>query len=781
MSVLPVGFASASGVDTGDIGHSLRCRSAASAYLYRAPTSSNTTTVFTLVYHLKIGIADSNNRMLAFGYYGANDYSYLSLNAGVITLVVVIGGMPYTVTASGTWRDPTGHYQLVVGIDTTQATATDRYSFEMNGQLLSQSGTPCPQNTNLTLTNQGSHQYIGTNQAGGATNYFDGYFARLANLNGSKWPASNFGYQNSEINEWVPKTQAHFKSLVDAGGTGGYLLDFDDGSSLTTLGYDKSTKGNNWTLNNISLTAGSTYDWMLDVPGNSYATLNPLDRNTNTLPDGNLSVSTSASTVACSRGTMGTSSGKWYWEWVASSNGNLAAIGISLYPGANADTGTPYTYQADTGNKDANGSSSAYGATYTNGDVIGVVFDADAGSLAFYKNNTSQGTAFTGLTAGTYFPFVTDRSIGSAVVGAFNFGQRPFAYTPPTGFKALCQANLPTPAILNPKLHFDVRTRTGTAATYAVTDLLFPPDLAWIKSRGRAVDHALYDSVRGVQKQLESNQTDAETTETTGLTAFNANGYTGGALDQINGTTATNSFVDWLWKAGGAAVTNNAGSISSQVSANVLAGFSIVTYTGNFTAGATVGHGLGKAPSMIIIKNRDAAYDWPAFHTKAGSGNAGLLNLTNAFGAASYFNGVAPGATTFALGAQNQSNQNASKFVAYCFADIEGFSKAFSYTGNGNVDGPFVPLGFKPKFILIKSAASGQWEIFDGVRDPYNANNHLLIPSSSAAEEANNYQNDFLSNGFKPRLGAGYGFNDNGVTYVGIAFADVTGKYSLAR
>jgi len=248
----------------------------------------------------------------------------------------------------------------------------------------------------------------------------------------------------------------------------------------------------------------------------------------------------------------------------------------------------------------------------------------------------------------------------SAAAGGFNtanFGQRPFAYTPPTGFKALCQANLPEVpvAIRNPKNQFNVKTDTG-ANIRTASEALFPYNfLEWIKDRANANNHQLIDTVRGNTAILQSNTTSAETTY----------------------TIPTGNSVGWVWKAGGAPVTNNAGSITSQVSANVDAGFSIVTYTGT-GANATVGHGLGKAPKLVIIKCRNAAgNNWIVGHSNLTSWAYALnLDLTGAqVSSPTQFNSTAPTSSVISVGASNYTNGNGYQYVAYCFAEIEGYSK----------------------------------------------------------------------------------------------------------
>ena len=322
---------------------------------------------------------------------------------------------------------------------------------------------------------------------------------------------------------------------------------------------------------------------------------------------------------------------------------------------------------------------------------------------------------------------------------------------------------------------------TGTGASLAVANTVngvnFQPDFVWVKGRSGATDHALYDSVRGTTKDLVSNATSAETTQATGLTAFGSTGFTVGALAKMNTSAAT--YVGWQWKAGGTAVSNTAGSITSSVSANATAGFSVVTYMGT-GANATVGHGLGVAPKMMIVKQRSAVNDWIVYHSVLGSGSAVYLNLTNANAAATAWNSTSPTSSVFSVGTSNIINQSGQTYVAYCFSEVAGYSKFGSYTGNGSADGPFVFTNFQPRYILLKSTSTGDWVTYDSSRNPYNVEDLYLYPNSSAAEAGSGTPRiDFLSNGFKIR-NTGQS-NVSGETIIYMAFASNPLKYSNAR
>ena len=326
---------------------------------------------------------------------------------------------------------------------------------------------------------------------------------------------------------------------------------------------------------------------------------------------------------------------------------------------------------------------------------------------------------------------------------------------------------------------FNTVTYSANNSTQSITGVGFSPDLVWTKSRSNAYSHFLYDSVRGATKPLVPNLTSAETTYANSLTSFDSDGFTLGASDNSN---VNGNSVAWCWDAGSSTVSNTDGTITSSVRANPASGFSIVTYTGNGTAGATIGHGLGVAPSMIIIKDRSATFDWSVYHSGIGNTKYIFLNRTDASAtSATFWNNTSPTNNVFTLGSTGFVNNNGSNLVAYCFADVEGFSKFGSYTGNNSADGPFVYTGFRPAFIMFKRTDSAQnWFIFDNTRSPYNTIDEELRPNTSAAEVTGSTNVDYLSNGFKIYYSGTAGINQAG-NYIYMAFAENPFKQSLAR
>jgi hypothetical protein len=371
-----------------------------------------------------------------------------------------------------------------------------------------------------------------------------------------------------------------------------------------------------------------------------------------------------------------------------------------------------------------------------------------------------------------------------------NFGQRPFAYTAPSGYKALCSTNLPTPAILNGATAMDVKLYTGNGSTQTISGLGFSPDLVWIKTRNVAsTDHQLYDAVRGASLRLNSNLTNAEADSTPyGVTTFGASSFTVADLAnggyKVNGSNSSETYAAWCWDAGSSTVTNTAGTITSQVRANASAGFSVVTYTGT-GANATVGHGLGVAPQMVIVKSRGAnLVNWGVYHASLGNGNYILLNTAGGSTAdATFWNSTTPTSAVLSLGANATVNQNTYNYVAYCFAPVSGYSAFGGYTGNGIDDGPFVYTGFRPRWILVKSTPSGcSWLIYDTARNTGNESSLTLLPSSAGTEFSTGDTGiDILSNGFKLKADiAGYA-NYSTYGYIYAAFAENPFSISRAR
>jgi hypothetical protein len=320
-----------------------------------------------------------------------------------------------------------------------------------------------------------------------------------------------------------------------------------------------------------------------------------------------------------------------------------------------------------------------------------------------------------------------------------------------------------------PNDYFNTVLYTGTGASNSVTGVGFQSDLLWFKNRSSVLNHILFDSVRGIDKYFYVNLNEAEGTSATILTAVGSDGFTVGANNNVN--QSSNGIVAWNWLANGAGVSNTAGTISSTVSANTTSGFSIVSYTGT-GANATVGHGLGVAPNVVIIKERTSAGEWVFGHSSLGFTKFIELNSTGASQTSSTrFNDTAPTSLLFSIGTAADVNTSTNAHIAYCFAEKKGFSKFGSYTGNGSADGTFVYTGFKPAFVMLKRTNdTAHWQMQDSKRIGFNPENERLYASDSAAEQTINFI-DLLSNGFKC-ITTDAGANGSGDNFIYMAFAE---------
>ena len=560
---------------------------------------------------------------------------------------------------------------------------------------------------------------------------------------------------------------------------------------------------------------------MLDVPTNTsanvanYPTLNPLNnpRGYVTYSDGNLNAinSTNASHSQFEATQyIETTFGKVYWEVTANGDSNTrtaAGIGENIVSTSTVAGNGVRQFGWYVGGAAAiywnNEGVNPFNVAWASGDVLNFAYEPSTGKLYAGRNGTffdSTG-ATNGSPATNTNPTVTISSpLTMKVIGSvfnqgtnsnliYNFGQRPFTYTPPSGYVALNTYNLPTPTILQGNLYMDASLYTGdgSSSLTAVNQAQFKPDFVWIKIRSGSGQHVLTDSVRGVSKQVFSSLTNAETTEAgKGITSFNSNGFTLGNELVTTGTTNVNAatYVGWQWQAGqGTTTVNTSGATSSNVSVSTTAGFSVVTYTGT-GANTTIGHGLSAAPKMVIVKNRGSAVAWAAWHTSIANTQYLVLNTTAAAATgATWWNSTTPTSSVISVGTSTSTNASGNTYVAYCWAEIAGFSKFGSYTGNGSADGSFVYLGFRPRYLMIgPSSNTTNFQIIDTSRDPYNLAGLGLDAGNSSAEytpQSSGYPVDILSNGFKQRSTSQP--NTSGQTYIYMAFAENPFKNSNAR
>ena len=582
---------------------------------------------------------------------------------------------------------------------------------------------------------------------------------------------------------------------ANTGGGGGAQINGgaksgDGGSGVVIVRYTTTAVGN---------TSDATTDNLVDSPtlyghdtgaggevvGN-YATLNPISspppygQASPTLANGNLTyVGVSGYTNA--DGSIAITSGTFFYEVTLA--GTVTDAEAYLM-GVNSPGGY-FKTAGIRGNGANSGITITTGSTfpYVVGDVIGVAFNYDASLLTYFKNGAQQCTATINGGVGTRPMAAWIQSGGNAsMLFHINFGQRAWAYAPPAGYYALTTKNLPrltNAAATAPNQYFDAVLYTGTGAARSVSGFNFEPDLLWVKDRSTSAFHRLFDRVRGATNSpsLYSNSTSVEGADNLTFTStgfsYTTDPYSTGM--NVNG----NLHVVWGWRAGGAAVANTAGSITSQVSANTTSGFSIVSYTGTGVQ-ATVGHGLSTTPSLIILKSRtNATRNWAVYHSSFSAGEFMYLNLTGAKASDNSAWGPITN-TTFQLGngiTPNTSwSESGNTFIAYCWSEVPGFSRIGSYTGNGSTDGTFIYCGFKPRWVMVKqatgtNAASGAWQIFDTARDTYNPCDFRLRANDAAAEGTSAPSFDIVSNGFKLRS-TNTNWNENAGVYIFMAFAE---------
>ena len=588
-----------------------------------------------------------------------------------------------------------------------------------------------------------------------------------------------------------------------------------------------------------------TSDVLLDTPTNNFSTLNGIQAFNTTigvLTQGNLFFAAGAYSSGNYSNISSTfnvpASGKWYAECrisIEAGGGNVTVFGVTdqdiNWSGvANENlTGmdgfftslySNYIKVVDSGSV-GTGNTSATATSYILGMALDVdngyaYFGVDSGSaMVWYKadGSTSGGDPTSGSTGTGGFArtFTIDDTItvstsvsssgGDGSQNHLNFGQNGtfsgtetaggnadgngegnFFRAPPSGFKALCSKNLPTPAIKKSTDHFNTVLYTGNGSTQSITGVGHQPDWVWIKNRSAGDNHKWTDVVRGVTKEIESNTNDIEATNADGLTAFGSDGFSLGDDDEYN--TNTETYVSWNWKASNSSSSNEDGSINTTAtSVNTTSGFSVSTYTGT-GSNATVGHGLGVAPSAIIIKNRGVADDW-AVYSRGDATDYLELNTTNATADDNtYWNDTAPTSSVFSIGTAHSVNASSETYVAYCFANVEGFFKSGTYTGNGAAEnGPFIHTGFKPKFVIVKkaSASGSSWFMWDSVRHPANVIDLAVWADANNGDTSHaEYEVDFLSNGFKIR-GQNAGSNASGETHIYMAWAESPFKYATAR
>ena len=790
----------------------------ASTYLTRTPSSQGNRRTWTWSGWIKMSSVTS--RMSLFSANNAqNNNQWVELRTNTSGTLSFSWWSEGVFTTNQLFRDPSAWYHIVLAVDTTQATDTNRVKCYVNGeQVTSFSSITYPtQNYDTGMFMTTPHD-IGR-LAYSSNFYFDGYMADINFIDGTQYAASDFG-QTDSTGIWKPK------GFSGTYGTNGAYLKM---SNSGDLGADSSGNSNNFTKSGNGRQR-------TDTPSNVFATINPLANyyNPSTLSQGNLRVDfDSGVSTIYNISTLGVTTGKWYCEIDAVTIPGYAKIGIASRPckaGGNSDNLTVnqynYGYSASNGNVDSDataggpgGTYIGYGATWTSGDIIGIGLDLDNNRLYFSKNGTWQNSADpaagtggvviadpTSTIDGAYYFAVGDNRNDYATRMDCNFGNPittissgnadgngygNFEYAPPTGYLALCTKNLATeaaPTIDDGSAYFQAHTFTGNGGTQTLTfagNSNLQPDWMWFKERNLATNwHQLWDTSRGIgvssSKRLYSNATSAEAdiTSGTGVRGVGTNTVEVGSTAGINGSSQP--IVLWAWKVnGGTTSTNTDGTITTTVQVNSTTKNSIITWTGNGSSGSTVGHGLGVTPTLVIAKVRNVGDNWLVFHPPGLNESKTLwMDSTDAVKNAStyypiFWNSTDPNSSVITLGNNGAINGNGNTYVAYCFRDVEGYSKFGTYTGNGSADGTFIYTGFRPAFTIIKkSSDAGVWFMYDTTRDIDNKVQHRLLANDPQAENTGSGDDiDIVSNGIKVRSSAS-AINASGQTFFYMAFAE---------
>ena len=650
-------------------------------------------------------------------------------------------------------------------------------------------------------------QVIGEYYGGGGSHNYDGYIAEFHYVNGSTVAPTEFG-EYDDNNSWVPI------EYTGSYGTTGFYLKFTDDSNTTatTMGKDYSGNDNNWTPSNFN-----THDISADTPTNNFCTMNINDKTDSTL----LTTEYGGRRVECRhgfrtiRGTFGVTSGKWYWE-ARLEDWSDSFIGITSVEEdidgntRGAETDQSAQIRQNNGDIRTNGSNSSYGNSQSNGDVLGFALDMDNGKFYISENGTFYNSgdpanqtnpAVTGLTKRIcpacapydnkecYYNFGADDTFNGNETSQGNTdgnGNGKFKYAPPSGFLALCSKNLPDPTIAEGKKYFEAKLYSGTGSQQAITGLSFAPDLVWVKRRNATNYHILSDTIRGAGNYLVSNQNDAESSGGSQLiNGFNTDGFDVGTENAVNNSSGT--YVAWCWNAGGSTVSDSGGSITVSRRTNATAGFSIISYSGNNSNGATIAHGLGVAPKILVVKSRSQARGWNTLWDVGGAGGGPTHYVQwqqehQPIDDSTFWNDTSPSSSVITLGTDNDTNGSGQDFICYAWAPVEGYQDIGRYVGNGSSQGTFINTGFRPAWVFIRRLDStGNWILADEGRNPNNPVESRLRAESANSENTSYRFAYFFSNGFQLQDQYDGSWNNNGSNYAYLAIARHPYKTSNAR
>ena len=749
--------------DNGTIAKSCIFNRGDSPKLSKTPSSNGNRRTFTVSLWYKP--TDPGNRRVLFSAdTSGSDYLVFELNAN--DKLFFTHSSVGDIISTRTFEDTSKFYHFMCAVDTTQSTASNRVKLYVDGDQITalDSSTYPSQNFDTNVNSTSYPMAVGS--FNNLTNICTGGFLAEVNfVDGTALTPSTFGLTDTSTGRWIPKSLTGITY-----GTNGFRMEFAN-SAGQTIGDDTSGNTNDYTVSNIATT-----DLTTDSPTQNHMNMGGRKGSSITMAEGNLKASVGAADTQVLSSIGLPTSGKWYWEVKLTTLSTYGRVGVT--PEDAATSSHPLTAgmgydrpETSNGVRIKNVDiGSGWDGSFTEGNVMNFALDADNKFMYIGENNTwrNSGNPTSGATGTGGIPYgsedfankILHPAVGSGAAGGtkvfeFDFGQKGFAYTPPTGYSAPQQDNFPT-------------TDKGI------------PDFVWIKNRDQGDAHTIYDSTRGPTKEIGVEEVD-ETTDDDGLTKFLKGGFA--IEDNVKVNSTGESYVAWNWIANGgttAANTDGSGaSIASVTQANQTAGFSIITHTGTGSAG-TIAHGLSQAPEMVWTKIKAASVSGFTVGCSADPTSSGGFNQflylnenTNSRASSSTWNNTAPTNKVFSVGTSATTNNSSAEYLTFCWHSVEGFSKIGGYTGNGNADGIFVYTGFKPVWLITKkTSGSGNWCIMDSTRSPINPLGFFINADSGIAEvTTSTRQTDFLSNGFKFR-GANDATNLSGQSYIFMAFAE---------
>tara|TARA_B100001121_G_scaffold233026_1_gene206390 strand:- start:462 stop:2966 length:2505 start_codon:yes stop_codon:yes gene_type:complete len=824
----------AAGASTGyEIEKSLMLNDQRQTYLTFTPNQQGDRRTYTISWWIKFNTAgwepeDGEDHYFISARRGSNNpQTDINFKGNRLCFEGVTGGSyEYSAATVRRFRDVGSWYHFVVQFDTNQGTAANRIKVYVNGQ---QETAFTGNNTSLSYPSQGFQTAFGTNEAemnigrtfyGASNNNLDAQLAEMHYVDGQIKAPTEFG-EYDDNNVWIPKEYGGTYGSSDVG----FYLKFTDNSNTTasTMGKDYSGNSNNWTPYSFY-----TYDISADTPTNNFCTMNINDKGESDqikTQYGGRRVLINGNGFRAIRGTFGVTSGKWYWEarletWEHSFIGITNTEEDLGGTTRAAETANTAMIRQNNGNIRTSGNTNvSYGSGQSDGSYLGFALDMDNGKFYISLNGTyfNSGNPANGTNAGKtglnttqgrihpcaapydnkscYYNFGADDTFNGAVSSQGNTdgnGNGVFRYAPPSGFLALCSKNLPDPTIPEGSKYFDVllySANNGSHQAKTISGLDFSPDFVWCKNRSRNNRHALFDVVRGATKRMRSDGNESEVTDSDTLTSFNSDGFSIGADVGEYGVNADDgsNFVAWCWEAGSSTVSDSSGSITVNRRTSATAGFSIISYSGNNTSGATIAHGLGTAPGMLVVKSRSQNRGWNTLWNVNGSG-AGPTRyvqwqrdhspVTNS----SWWNNTAPSSSVITLGNDNDVNDSSQNYICYAWANVEGYQAVGRYIGNGNILGTFINTGFRPAWVFIRRLDStGNWILMDEARNPGNPVNERLRAESNNGTSGSYNVAYFFSNGFQLQDQYDGSWNADGGNFAYLAIARHPYKTSNAR